>query len=151
MPTHQVSATGIVHAPPQRVYGIIADYRHGHPHIVPRPPFDDIVVEKGGVGAGTELRFGMKVMGRMRTMRAIISEPEPGRVLTETDPDTGTATSFTAEPLDGGNSTQVTITTNINTWGGPLGWIECWIITRILQPIYSRELQLLAEFAEKKS
>jgi hypothetical protein len=57
MPTHQVSASADVRAPAEKVYAILADYRHGHPQIVPRPPFGLLEVEQGGYGAGTVIRF----------------------------------------------------------------------------------------------
>lgn len=37
------SGSGVVHAPPTRVYGIIADYRLHHPHIVPPEYFRRVV------------------------------------------------------------------------------------------------------------
>jgi hypothetical protein len=56
-----VSASAEVKAPAEKVYAIIADYRHGHPQIVPSPPFGRIEVEQGGFGAGTVIRFPMRV------------------------------------------------------------------------------------------
>jgi len=46
------------------------------------------VVEEGGIGAGTVIRFQMRILGRLRTFHAAITEPEPGGVLVETDLDT---------------------------------------------------------------
>src|SRR5262249_14871310 len=102
MPRHQVSAEAVVDAPAGRAYAVIADYRDGHPHILPRPPFVSLDVEQGGTGAGTVIRFQMRVFGRVRTFRAAITEPEPGRVLAETDLDTGTLTTFTVVPVEDG-------------------------------------------------
>src|SRR5438034_1718993 len=77
-PKHVITATAVVPAQPNRVYAVIADYHNGHPHILPKQ-FSEMVVEKGGVGRGTIIRFQMSVFGRKQTFRAAISEPEPGR------------------------------------------------------------------------
>jgi hypothetical protein len=148
MPRHQVGVTGVVRAAPARVYGILADYRDGHPHVVPRPPFGEILVEEGGVGAGTVIRFDMRLMGRTHRARGVVAEPEPGRVLAETYED-GSVTTFTVEPCDEGRHARVTITTDVPTRGWLLGMIERWLVTRLLRPVYVRELALLAAFAEK--
>ena len=151
MRTYRVSASGVVNAPAGRVYAILADYRDGHPHIVPRPPFGALEVEQGGVGAGTVIRYPMRLLGRTRTYRAAVTEPEPGRVLVETDVDTGAVTTFTVEPGAGGRSARVTITTDVPTRGGPLGVLERFLVTRLLRPTYVRELRQLADFAEGRS
>ena len=39
------SASALIQAPPQALYAIIADYEHGHPRILPRPPFVSLAVE----------------------------------------------------------------------------------------------------------
>jgi hypothetical protein len=53
---YRVSAAARVDAPPAAVYGIIADYRRHHPHIVPPEYFARLDVLEGGVGAGTRTR-----------------------------------------------------------------------------------------------
>ena len=52
--------------------------------------------------AGTEIRFGMRVFGSMRTARGIVSEPQPGRVLVESYPETGDVTTFSASCFQSG-------------------------------------------------
>jgi hypothetical protein len=47
-----ISASAVVDAPAVTVYGVLADYHEGHPSILPRPPFGELVVESGGTGAG---------------------------------------------------------------------------------------------------
>jgi hypothetical protein len=147
MGIHQITADDTISASAERVYGIIADYRNGHPHIVPQPPFGAIEVEQGGVGAGTVIRFPMRVLGRTHTMRAVISEPEPGRVLVESYLESGDVTTFTVEPLDDGRRCRVTITTDLTVRGGPLGFLQRVFVTRYLRGVYARELRQLAEFA----
>lgn len=80
---HVVTASALIPARRERVYNILANYREGHPRILPKQ-FSNLVVEQGGLGAGTVIRFQMSVFGRKQTFRAEISEPEPGRVLVET-------------------------------------------------------------------
>lgn len=141
-----IRATGIarVEAPAAKVYGIIADYDVGHPSILP-PAFRNLVVEEGGVGAGTRIRFEMKIGGRLRTLRAAITEPDPGRVLVESDLDSGGITTFTVTPL-GETACQVHILTQW-TSGGLRGWVESILAPRMLEPIYREELEILQRVA----
>src|SRR5262249_18853568 len=124
MPRHRVSAEAVVDTPPGLAYAVIADYRDGHLRIIPRPPFVSLEVEQGGTGAGTVIRFQMRVFGRVRTFRAAITELEPGRLLVETDLDSGTVTTFAVVPVEDGRKSRVTITTDIETRGGLLGRLE---------------------------
>jgi len=77
-------AARLVHSTPERVYTTIADYRNRHARILPEE-FSGLTVERGGIGDGTIIRFQMRVFGRTQTFRAAITEPEPGRVLVETN------------------------------------------------------------------
>ncbi len=142
---HTISASAEIAAPAERIYALIADYRTGHPSILP-PQFSNLVVEKGGVGAGTIIRFNMKVFGRTQTYRAAITEPAPGRVLVETDLDAnGAVTSFIHDPGAALGPTRVTIKTELPVRRGFLGIIERYLSTKLLHPIYTQELQILAE------
>jgi hypothetical protein len=149
MPRHQVSVEAVINAPAKLAYAIIADYRDGHPHILPKPPFVSLEVERGGTGAGTVTRCQMRVLGRTRTFRAEITEPDPGRVLVETDVDSGTVTTFTVDPV--GNRSRVTITTDIECRDGLLGRVERFIVTRLLQPLYVREIEQLGAVASERA
>lgn len=149
MNNHEISASALIGAPADKVYSIIADYRNGHPHILPKSAFESLTVEKGGVGAGTEISCTMKIAGRRQTFHAVITEPEPGRVLVETIPASGSATTFTVEPRNDGAQAYVTITTRVTVRGGLLGSIEKFLTTRALQPIFEKELQLLNSFAKQ--
>jgi hypothetical protein len=151
MPQHTISAAALIPAPPQQVYGIIADYRDGHPHILPKPHFVSLTVEQGGVGAGTVIRFQMRLMGRLQTFRATITEPEPGRVLVETDIQTGAVTTFTVEPRADAQQAAVTIMTTTPVRAGLLGRLEAWLATRLLRPIYVKELAQLADVAAQRA
>jgi hypothetical protein len=127
-------------------YSVIADYRVGHPSILPRRYFTYLEVESGGRGAGTTIRFGMKIGGMVRHARAEISEPHPGRVLVERMlDDRGTVTTFRVEPV-GAERVRVTIRTS---WlgRGLAGVVESWTAPALLRRIYREELRNLAEVA----
>jgi hypothetical protein len=149
MPSHRISVEAEVDAPAGPTYAVIADYRDGHPRIIPRPPFVSLEVEQGGIGAGTVIRCGIRVLGRTRTFRAAIAEPEPGRVLVEAEFDTGLVTTFVVNPLEGDRS-RVTITTDMTTRGGLPGRLERFLITRLLRPVYRREIELLSAVASER-
>ncbi len=139
-----ISASATIPAPPRFVYSIIANYQDEHPRILPSQ-FSNLAVEKGGIGAGTVIRFNLRVFGRKQSFRAAITEPEPGRVLVETDLDTnGAVTTFTVESGTTPGQSRVTISTELTVRGGLLGKIERFLSTRLLHPIYVRELELLA-------
>ena len=133
-------ATAIIDAPPSVVYNIIADYHPGHPLILPKPYFISLRVEQGGFGEGTIIGFDMKVAGKTQTFRAAITEPEPGRVLVETNLGTGGAvSSFAIEPREGGRSSTVTITTKgVTERDGLAGTRERMLTTKYLQRIYKK-------------
>src|SRR5436305_6209540 len=97
MPTLHVAAEGIIAAPPEQVYRYIADMREHHPHFLP-PAFSDFQVESGGVGAGTVTRFKLTAGGRTREYRTKVADPEPGRILTESDTGSSSVTTFTVSP-----------------------------------------------------
>jgi hypothetical protein len=126
-----------VMAPASTVYGILRDYRAHHPNILPKPPFVDLAVVEGGVGAGTVIDVQVRMVGGNRFLRMVVSEPEPGRVLVETGAD-GAVTSFVVEPVDA-SSCDVTIETT-------------WPTKRLLRnlmvaPAYRKELRLLEAYA----
>lgn len=147
---HVITATALVPAEPSRVYAVIADYNNRHPHILPKQ-FSGLVVEKGGVGRGTIIRFQMSVFGRKQTFRAAISEPVPGRVLVETDLDrNGAVTTFVVDRDPASGHSRVTITTELVVRNGLAGKIERFFSTRLLRPMYVRELGLLAAYVTEQ-
>jgi hypothetical protein len=146
----KVKASARVGASADVVYGIIADYRNGHPHILPKQYFEWLEVEQGGRGDGTVIRFQMRVLGQTRVLRAVVTEPEPGRVLVETDTGGGgPVTTFTVEPA--GSDSHVTFSTELTSAGGPLGILERFVLRRILRRIYVRELEQLGRVAVERS
>ena len=146
MAHHRIIASARIAAAPKRVYDVIADYRQGHPHILPKR-FSGLTVERGGFGAGTIIRFRMRVAGRTQTFRAAITEPDPGRVLVETNLEGKlAATTFTVTPADAGRTSDVNIATDLPVRAGIPGIVERFVTTRMLQPLYEEELRRLAAF-----
>ncbi len=142
-----ISASAVVPARQERVYSLIANYNDGHPRILPKQ-FSNLTVEQGGVGAGTVIRFQMSVLGKKQTLRAAITEPEPGRVLVETYLDgKDTVTTFTVNPGTAPADSHVTISTELPVRSGFLGALERKLSALLLRPIYSKELQNLARVA----
>lgn len=145
-----VRASARVNAPAEVVYGIIADYRKGHPQILPRQYFEWLEVEQGGRGEGTVIRFQMRVLGQTRVLRAAVTEPEPGRVLVETDTGgAGPVTTFTVEP--DGSGSHVTFNTELTSAGGPLGVAERFVLRRVLRRVFARELEQLNRVAVERT
>jgi hypothetical protein len=143
---HRVEASAEIAAAAERVYAVVADYRVGHPRIVPKSFFSGIEVEQGGYGAGTVIRVGVHFAGWKSSFRAAVTEPEPGRVLVETDLDGGPVSTFTFEALDPGR-TRVAISTLLQRRGKRLGLVERFLTIRFLRRVYAEELRLLAAVA----
>lgn len=150
MESTHLKVSRVIEASAEAVYRVLADYRTEHPQILPRPPFTSLVVEKGGTGAGTVIRVGMKVMGTTRTMVMTVTEPEPGRVLQEEDLASGVRTTFTVIPLDGSTRCEVTIATVWQPKPGLQGLIERWLNPAIARPLYKKELALIAGHMRSK-
>ena len=147
MPRINASATATIDAPAPVVYDIIADYRTGHPRILPPQYFGSLTVERGGRGAGTRITFEMKAFGRVHVSSAEVTEPQPGRRLVETI-DTGIVTTFRVDPLDSGTS-RVAIETAYDK-PGIQGWIESLLSPPYLRKVYAAELALLAAEAARR-
>lgn len=149
MATYSVSVSDVIPAPAATCYGIVADYREGHPLIVPPKVFGPLIVEAGGVGAGTRVRFTMTILGIRRELLAVVSEPEPGRKLVEVIEETGAVTNFLFDPTSAGE-TRVTIETLFPLVAGVRGAFERWITMRTLPRIYREELHRLADVCARR-
>ena len=147
MAVARAAGSGLVRAPARVVYALIADYRNGHPRILPTRFFPTLEVERGGTGAGTIIRYQLRAFGVTREIRAEISEPTPGQVLVETDLATGARTTFRVRDEAGGESCRVDIDTEWDAKGFR-GWLERMTAPRLLQRIYAEELAKLAAVAE---
>lgn len=147
MKTQTAQASRIIHAPPQQVYRIIADYRNTHTLILPKGYFLTLDVEEGGFGAGTIVNFTMRILGRTQSFRSLITEPEPGRLLVETDIKSQTPTSFQVLSAGDGSRANVTISTLLQA----RNMIEGFLGKLMLQRVYREELDLLARVAENQT
>jgi hypothetical protein len=147
-----VKAEALLQAPSEEVYTTIADYRQGHPKILPKE-FYDLQVEQRGYGAGTIFRFNMRVLGAEYSYYQRASEPEPGRVLVEQDIDSPqqVTTTFRVMPLEQGQKSHVEISTTMHTGPGVRGLVERILVSMIFPRIYQKELKLLEEVAQRRS
>jgi hypothetical protein len=151
MSTYRVTATHRVGAPARVAYDIIADYRDGHPQIIPPPWFQNICVDSGGVGRGTTFHFDIHAFGGKRTWHAVVDEPTPGRVLAESYPDEGTVTTFTVEPTSDDRACDVTITSDVRRRSGIAGALERAVMTRFLRRVFAAELDRLDSVARARA
>ena len=147
MGTIHLSAEHDVAAAPEIVYGYIADQREHHQHFLPEA-FSNFQVEAGGVGAGTITRFRITAGGRSREYRMAVAEPQPGRVLTESDTGSSLVTTFTVTAKGAGSHVQIA-----TTWegaGGVGGFFERLFAPRVMRKIYLEELDLLDAYARER-
>ena len=143
----RTSAERVIEAPAEVVYHLISDYAEHHraaPDGFLPPAFTDLVVERGGVGEGTVIRFTSAMGGRRQTVTATISEPHPGRVLVEASP--GLVTTFTVEPVDAQRA-RVRFDTVIEA-GGLMGLITRLVVPGMLRPVYADEMTRLEQHAQ---
>lgn len=145
-----VEATATIDASPSDVYATFADYRNGHPRILPKQYFSDLDIEQGGIGEGTVFRVRVQVMGIGQDYHLMVHEPEPGRLLTETDIPTGLVTSFIVNAIDGGKRAQVTIATDWNAKPGFLGVMERFTTPPVMRRIYAKELAQLGDYLRSR-
>ena len=117
-----------------------------HPRFLP-PAFSDFRVESGGFGAGTVTRFKVTAGGRTREYQMKVAEPEPGRVLTESDTGSSMVTTTTVRPNDSGSL--VRISTAWDGAGGIGGLFERMFAPRVMRSIYADELRRLDAYARE--
>jgi hypothetical protein len=93
------------------------------------------------------IEFTLTLGGNASTARARVDEPQPGRVLTETDLDRDLRTTFSVEPMPGGTTTARFDT----TWTTPglRGMVERLMAPRMLRSIYAEELENLERVAHE--
>lgn len=140
-----VVSTHTIPAEPRAVYAVLADYHTHHPAILPKVAFKSVKVLKGGTGAGTELEAVTKEWGGEVVYHLVVSEPEPGRVLFEADEKKGVATTFTVEPVNGGQS-RVTISMKRRASSGFAGAMEKLVNPVLMGMVLKTELKQLADY-----
>jgi ribosome-associated toxin RatA of RatAB toxin-antitoxin module len=146
----EVTAERMVNAPADAVFGYIRDM-NVHPKFLP-PAFSDFQVESGGVGPGTVASFKVTAGGRTREYRMTVDEPEPGRVLRESDNNSSLITKFTVTPREGDQHavSAVKISTTWQGAGGVGGFFERTFAPRAMKAIYEDELQRLDAYAREQ-
>lgn len=139
-------ASAVIDASPEAVYALIADYHAGHPQILPRRYFRDLTVEEGGYGAGTIIRFTTRAGVKEIPYRMVVTEPEPGRVLVETDmaPASTLVTTYTVTPIADGARARVEIATEWEAGRGVIGLMERLFYPPGMRRIYRQELRRIA-------
>ena len=140
----RVVAERAMGAPAEVVYRCIADFDRHHPRFLP-PAFSEFRVEEGGVGAGTVHSFKMTTGGRARDFRMRVAEPEPGRVLTESDERSSMVTTWVVTPE--GPGCRVRVETRWQGSGGVGGVFERLFAPRVLRRLYADELERLDRYA----
>jgi hypothetical protein len=144
----QVVAERAIDAPADAVYCYLADMREHHPRFLPQA-FSGFEVESGGVGAGTVTRFTVTAGGRRRSYRMQVAEPEPGRVLTESDTNSSLVTTTTVTP--DGSASRVQISTRWEGAAGIGGFFERLFAPRVMRGIYADELERLSTYARERA
>lgn len=147
-----IKTAAVLNASPTDVYATIADYRVGHPAILPKGKLYDLTVEQGGYGQGTTMRFKAKSLGIEQDFYHRVTEPDPGHILVEQDIDSwrNSATTFTVTPVNEGRQAHVEIATTLNSSRGFQGLLERLLVPLVQPPIYRKELKLLEEVAHKR-
>lgn len=137
----------MVGAPAELTYRLIADDEH-HPRFLP-DAFSDFEVLEGGVGAGTLHRFTLTAGRRVREYVMRVDEPEPGRVITETDQGSSLVTTFTVTPE--GDGCRVLISTQWDGAGGVGGFFERTFAPKVMRRLYADELARLDRYAREQA
>jgi hypothetical protein len=142
-----VEESGAVGAPAELTYRLIADDEH-HRHFLP-DAFSDFQTLEGGVGAGTVHRFTLTAGKRVREYVMRVDEPEPGRIITETDQSSSLVTSFTVTP--DGDGCRVLISTQWDGAEGIGGFFERTFAPKVMRKLYADELTRLDRYAREQA
>ena len=125
MSTVRFAVSAEIAAPAGRAYAVLADYRDAHPRILPTRALRNLVVERGGTGAGTVIRYELLLLEDER----------------------GTVTTFTVDPVGPARS-RVTIATEMES--PPLrAAVERLLLPRLLSPVYREEIANLERVASE--
>lgn len=145
-----VETSKIINAPAPAIHAVIADYHGGHQEILPRPYFTEMIVKEGGYGAGTRLTVKMNFFGMKYTYNQIVTEPEIGRIIKDTDINTGEGATFILDPLDDGQRTKVSIIIDMEIGSGIGAMMKKLTTPPLIRFIMNKELDNLAEVVAKQ-
>ena len=145
MSTTQVEMSAQINQSASKIYQAIADYRRHHPQFLPKNYFKKLEIEEGGIGAGTIFKADMEVFGNKSSFHMRVSEPQSGRVIQETDLNSGLVTTFTIDPLNT-NSATVTIASQWQRPSGLISWLDSAMRSLVMKRIYKEELALMDQY-----
>jgi len=141
--TLHAAAEAVIDAPAPTVLAVLRDFNGRHREILP-PAFSNLVVEHGGVGAGTVMSFDLALGGRTQRATSRVEEPSDG-VIEEHIVGRDMVTTFTVRP-DGHRAT-ARIETRWHPASGLAGLLERLAAPRMLRQIYRDELARLNRVA----
>jgi uncharacterized protein YndB with AHSA1/START domain len=140
----RVLAEREIAAPPERVYGLLADYTDARPRLL-TSQYVDYEVEEGGSGAGTLFRYRLRAGGSERAYRVRVESPGH-RTLLERDAASSLVTTWRVMPAPNAGSI-VRVVTEWRGTGGIGGLFERLFAARGLRPVYDQVLERLEELA----
>lgn len=133
--------------PPDQVYRYIVDYQNHHGAWLP-PAYSDYRVTAGGTGEGTRFSYHLNTGRRERDYHMRVTEPAPGRVVTETDSASSLTNTWTIEPS--GQGSRVRLETRWQGAGGMGGFFERTFAPRALRTLHTDTLNRLNDYAEAR-
>lgn len=145
MTTLVAAAEADTRASAATVLDVLRDYRNHHPKILP-PAFSGFVVEEGGYGVGTVMRFDMKIGGRTQLLRTRATETTAA-TLREEVLGREMNTLFTVTPV--GPQSRTRIETRWQPESGLAGLLERLFVPRMIEQIYRDELDRLDAYAHR--
>ena len=141
----RVVAERAIGAPATLVYRLIADFDR-HPSALPAAGVLGVPGRGGwGRGVGTVHSFRMTAGRRTRSFRMRVEEPDPGRVLTESEMGSSMVTTWVVTPE--GPGCRVRLETRWQGAGGVGGLFERLFAPRTLRRLYTDELERLDRYA----
>ena len=143
MATLHMAAEAVIDAPAPTVLAVLRDFNGRHREILP-PAFSNLVVEEGGVGAGTVMSFDLTLGGRTQRATSRVEEPGDG-VIEEHIVGRDMVTTFTVRPY--GDHATARIETTWQSASGLAGLLERLAAPRMLRQIYRDELARLNKVA----
>lgn len=137
----------VIHASPEEIFSILADYTNRHPRILPAN-FLNYRVERGGWGDGTVISYRFQAAGRERAYTMRVEETIKGQVLTERDIDSSLVTRWSVLPVDHGQVSKVSVVSDWEGGKGVGGFFERTFAPLGLRKIYDEILSTLASQAQ---
>lgn len=145
MTTLQIETEVVVPACAAAVYRVLADYAGARRRLQPRRFVARSRVKAGGIGGGTRLDVLLHGPHDGLPLDVVVTEPEAGTVLVESDAAAGVRRTFVLEPCDRGTHTRVQAVLDIDARhvGGPL--------EHALRELHAMELARLPHAVEDRA